>query len=279
MWPLSRKSVGPTLARVDRLLASALHQSLRHFVAKAAWSRTTRCCAESRGGHGTAILRGVVQAGQPPGCGQPLPGDRTGQCRGGLSVASGVGVGARSGASAYDGRMSADIGFATKNEITLQQLEQIRKSRGMNSGLRGNAASAVALIALAIWGASGNAGQLQGRYPDSYWVSPYDLPQQLFPSAKALCLGEVARLNASGGSPSSLVNVEYQCGTTRRAACWMQTHYPTYTSAPYQSGGGFVTEICPPGLDPQVRFVNPNANPGCSELDMSTPPLLPHPSI
>ena len=38
MLPLSRKSVEPMAARVDPLHASAKHQSLHHFVAKAQWS-------------------------------------------------------------------------------------------------------------------------------------------------------------------------------------------------------------------------------------------------
>jgi len=38
MLPLSRKSVEPMAARVDPLHASARHQSLHHFVAKAEWS-------------------------------------------------------------------------------------------------------------------------------------------------------------------------------------------------------------------------------------------------
>jgi SRSO17 transposase len=38
MLPLSRKSVEPIAARVDPLHASAKHQSLHHFIAKAAWS-------------------------------------------------------------------------------------------------------------------------------------------------------------------------------------------------------------------------------------------------
>ena len=38
MLPLSRKSVEPMAARVDPLHASAKHQSLHHFVAKAKWS-------------------------------------------------------------------------------------------------------------------------------------------------------------------------------------------------------------------------------------------------
>ena len=40
MLPLSRKSVEPMAARVDPLHASARHQSLHHFVAKAQWSDT-----------------------------------------------------------------------------------------------------------------------------------------------------------------------------------------------------------------------------------------------
>ena len=38
MLPLSRKSVEPMAARVDPLRASARHQALHHFVAKAQWS-------------------------------------------------------------------------------------------------------------------------------------------------------------------------------------------------------------------------------------------------
>lgn len=38
MLPLSRKSIEPMAARVDPLHASARHQSLHHFVAKAQWS-------------------------------------------------------------------------------------------------------------------------------------------------------------------------------------------------------------------------------------------------
>ena len=37
MLPLSRKSVEPMAARVDPMHASARHQSLHHFVAKAEW--------------------------------------------------------------------------------------------------------------------------------------------------------------------------------------------------------------------------------------------------
>ena len=38
MLPLARKSVEPMAARVDRMHASARHQALHHFVAKAEWS-------------------------------------------------------------------------------------------------------------------------------------------------------------------------------------------------------------------------------------------------
>jgi SRSO17 transposase len=41
MLPLSRKSVEPMAARVDPLHASARHQALHHFVAKAQWSDQT----------------------------------------------------------------------------------------------------------------------------------------------------------------------------------------------------------------------------------------------
>jgi len=38
MMPISRKSVEPMAARVDPLHASARHQALHHFVARADWS-------------------------------------------------------------------------------------------------------------------------------------------------------------------------------------------------------------------------------------------------
>ena len=38
MLPLARKSVEPMAARVDPMHASARHQALHHFVAKAEWS-------------------------------------------------------------------------------------------------------------------------------------------------------------------------------------------------------------------------------------------------
>ena len=38
MLPLSRKSVAPMAARIDPMHASARHQALHHFVAKADWS-------------------------------------------------------------------------------------------------------------------------------------------------------------------------------------------------------------------------------------------------
>jgi SRSO17 transposase len=38
LLPLKRKSVEPMAASVDPLQASARHQALHHFVAKAAWS-------------------------------------------------------------------------------------------------------------------------------------------------------------------------------------------------------------------------------------------------
>ena len=53
MLPLSRKSVEPMAARVDPLHASARHQALQHFVAKAEWSDET-------------VLRLVAQWVVPP---------------------------------------------------------------------------------------------------------------------------------------------------------------------------------------------------------------------
>jgi SRSO17 transposase len=48
MLPLARKSVEPMAARVDPLHASAKHQLLHHFVAKAPWSDQAfvRCVAQ-----------------------------------------------------------------------------------------------------------------------------------------------------------------------------------------------------------------------------------------
>lgn len=51
MLPLSRKSIEPMAARVDPLHASARHQSLHHFVAKARLIGATKnCCGEWRSG-------------------------------------------------------------------------------------------------------------------------------------------------------------------------------------------------------------------------------------
>ena len=49
MLPLPRKSVEPMAARVDPMHASARHQALHHFVAKAEWSES-RCYAWWRSG-------------------------------------------------------------------------------------------------------------------------------------------------------------------------------------------------------------------------------------
>src|SRR5260370_42648155 len=69
VMPLTRKSVEPMAARLDPLHASARHQSLHHFVAKAQWSDAA---VEERGGGGGRPGRGWA-SGQG---GRVLRGDR-----------------------------------------------------------------------------------------------------------------------------------------------------------------------------------------------------------
>jgi YD repeat-containing protein len=131
-------------------------------------------------------------------------------------------------------------------------------------------ATALVLASIAM---TGYAQELKRPILGSYWMNSYDLPRQMFPSDVALCLGEVARVNASASCPSKLVGWSHECGggtSTRSVSCWMITFYPTYTSAPAQFGGGWQYEFCPPGFNLKEKFLDPNSI--CSELDMSVPP-------
>src|SRR5450830_580363 len=114
MLPLSRKSVEPMAARVDPLHASARHQSLHHFVAKAEWSdqQLLRRVAQwvvpqmdfgaggwwiiddtgfpkegqPFGGCGPSVLWGSGKTGQLPSGSQHFVGLRTRQSAGGLAT-------------------------------------------------------------------------------------------------------------------------------------------------------------------------------------------------
>ena len=76
MLPLARKSVEPMAARVDPMHASARHQALHHFVAKAEWSdreMLRRVCQWvvpqmdfSRGGGGSSMTRGSRRRASTP---------------------------------------------------------------------------------------------------------------------------------------------------------------------------------------------------------------------
>ena len=123
MLPLSRKSVEPMAARVDPMHASAKHQALHHFVAKAEWSddEMLRRVAQwvvphmdlQRGGcwiiddtgfpeaghalgrRGTAILRDAWQAGQLPSRRERVLGVRGRQPARGLALVPARRVGRR----------------------------------------------------------------------------------------------------------------------------------------------------------------------------------------
>ena len=126
LLPGDRKSVEPMAARVQPGRVQAAHQSLHHFVAKADWSDEAVLAAvrarvlpviERRGairalivddtgmpeeghafgGRGTAVLRPARQAGQLPGRGEPVGGQRPRQPADRLSAVSAARVGGRPG--------------------------------------------------------------------------------------------------------------------------------------------------------------------------------------
>ena len=84
MLPLSRKSVEPMAARLDPLHASARHQSLHHFVAKAQWSDAELLKRVAK--WVVPILWRVGQAGQLPGGRQRVSSLRARQPASGLAA-------------------------------------------------------------------------------------------------------------------------------------------------------------------------------------------------
>lgn len=152
MLPLSRKSVEPMAARVDPLHASARHQSLHHFVAKAEWSDDEMLRRVSQwvvpkmdmSGEGFWIIddTGFPKKGtHSVGVARQYCGvlGKQDNCQVAVSVSlateqASVPVAYRlylpkEWAQDPERRQKtgvpADIGFATKNEIALQQLEAL----------------------------------------------------------------------------------------------------------------------------------------------------------
>jgi SRSO17 transposase len=152
MLPLSRKSVEPMAARVDPLHASARHQSLHHFVAKAEWSddemlrRVSQWVVPkmdmSGGGFWIIDDTGFPKKGtHSVGVARQYCGvlGKQDNCQVAVSISlateqASVPVAYRlylpkEWAQDPERRQKtgvpADIGFATKNEIALQQLEAL----------------------------------------------------------------------------------------------------------------------------------------------------------
>jgi SRSO17 transposase len=152
MLPLSRKSVEPMAARVDPLHASARHQSLHHFVAKAEWSddEMLRRVAQwvvpkmelSGGGFWIIDDTGFPKKGKHSvGVARQYCGvlGKQDNCQVAVSISlateqASVPVAYRlylpkEWAQDPERRrktgIPADIGFTTKNEIALQQLETL----------------------------------------------------------------------------------------------------------------------------------------------------------
>jgi SRSO17 transposase len=152
MLPLSRKSVEPMAARVDPLHASARHQSLHHFVAKAEWSANEMLRRVSQwvvpkmdlsgGGYWIIDDTGFPKKGKHSvGVARQYCGvlGKQDNCQVAVSISlateqASVPVAYRlylpnEWAQAPERRQKAgvpaDIGFATKNEIALQQLEAL----------------------------------------------------------------------------------------------------------------------------------------------------------
>lgn len=152
MLPLSRKSVEPMAARVDPLHASARHQSLHHFVAKAEWSddEMLRRVAQwvvpkmdlSGGGFWIIDDTGFPKKGKHSvGVARQYCGvlGKQDNCQVAVSISlateqASVPVAyrlylpkewAQDSERRQKTGVPADIGFATKNEIALQQLETL----------------------------------------------------------------------------------------------------------------------------------------------------------
>jgi SRSO17 transposase len=148
LLPLGRKSVEPMAARVDPLRASAAHQSLHHFVAKAEWSDAALLAAvgdkvlpqigaveawivddtgfPKKGKHSVGVARQYCgQLGKQDNC----------QVAVSLSVASGMASlpiayrlylpkdWAEDTARRTKAGVPMDLGFATKPMIALEQIE------------------------------------------------------------------------------------------------------------------------------------------------------------
>lgn len=131
MLPIERKSVEPLAAYTDPLHVSAKHQSLHHLVAKSEWSDTAvlACVRDwvlpelgrksqfywivddtgfpkkggALGGSSAPVLRAIGQAGQLPGGGQSVVGQRAWQCADRLAVVLARAVGQRSTAAQKSG--------------------------------------------------------------------------------------------------------------------------------------------------------------------------------
>ena len=152
MLPLSRKSVEPMAARVDPLHASARHQSLHHFVAKAEWSddemlrRISQWVVPkmdmSGGGFWIIDDTGFPKKGKHSvGVARQYCGVLGKQDNCQVAVSISLATEQASVPVAYrlylpkewaqdperrqKAGVPADIGFATKNEIALQQLETL----------------------------------------------------------------------------------------------------------------------------------------------------------
>ncbi len=152
MLPLSRKSVEPMAARVDPLHASARHQSLHHFVANAEWSddemlrRISQWVVPkmdmSGGGFWIIDDTGFPKKGKHSvGVARQYCGVLGKQDNCQVAVSISLATEQASVPVAYrlylpkewaqdperrqKAGVPADIGFATKNEIALQQLETL----------------------------------------------------------------------------------------------------------------------------------------------------------
>ncbi len=152
MLPLSRKSVEPMAARLDPLHASARHQSLHHFVAKAEWSddemlrRVSQWVVPkmdmSGGGFWIIDDTGFPKKGKHSvGVARQYCGVLGKQDNCQVAVSISLATEQASVPVAYrlylpkewaqdperrqKTEVPADIGFATKNEIALQQLETL----------------------------------------------------------------------------------------------------------------------------------------------------------
>ncbi len=132
LLPGERKSVEPMAARIEPERVQAAHQSMHHIVAKAEWDDTAVLGAARRqvlpvlerhgpiacwtvddtgfpkqGKHSAGVawqcLRPVGQAGQPPGGGEPVGGQRSCQPAGRLSPLLARGLGGGYGATREGG--------------------------------------------------------------------------------------------------------------------------------------------------------------------------------